>query len=187
MVIENWLYYILHNHFSSGITDENLNKLLQHANIPMAEKESITNAGFLGLNITTDVSTVVQRGHDHDKPKNNDWFQSGRKKVWVPTRKERANEQVGGVDLWSLRGCWLAPLLSLVDTHSMGLCMHLWVGLSQRECVSLHMHFMRSIVYSAMLHLQQPSQELNITRLSGVPIFPLGARHQGYCGGCVRW
>jgi hypothetical protein len=39
-----------------GVTDENLNKLLQHANISMAEKETITNAAQLGLNITIDVS-----------------------------------------------------------------------------------------------------------------------------------
>lgn len=41
-----------------GVTDENLNKLLQHANISMAEKETITNAAQLGLNITIDVSTL---------------------------------------------------------------------------------------------------------------------------------
>ncbi|GMT01255.1 hypothetical protein PENTCL1PPCAC_23429, partial [Pristionchus entomophagus] len=70
------LLYIL---TKNGITDENLNKLLQHANIPMAEKETITNGGFLALNITTD---------------------SGRKKVWVPTRKERANEQVYQSSRW---------------------------------------------------------------------------------------
>ncbi|GMR54262.1 hypothetical protein PMAYCL1PPCAC_24457, partial [Pristionchus mayeri] len=70
------LLYIL---TKNGITDENMNKLLQHANIPLAEKESITNAGYLGLNITTD---------------------SGRKKVWVPTRKERANEQVYQSSRW---------------------------------------------------------------------------------------
>lgn len=41
-----------------GVTDENLNKLLQHANISMAEKETITNAAQLGLNITIDVSKI---------------------------------------------------------------------------------------------------------------------------------
>ena len=39
----------------AGVTDENLNKLLQHANISMAEKETITNAVQLGLNILIDV------------------------------------------------------------------------------------------------------------------------------------
>ncbi|KAK6051202.1 Sec1 family protein [Cooperia oncophora] len=70
------LLYILSK---NGITDENLNKLLQHANIAMAEKETITNAAFLGLNITTD---------------------QGRKKVWTPVRKERPNEQVYQSSRW---------------------------------------------------------------------------------------
>jgi len=63
------LYIISKN----GVTDENLNKLLQHANISMAEKETITNAALLGLNITID---------------------QGRRKAWVPNRHERANEQI---------------------------------------------------------------------------------------------
>jgi hypothetical protein len=42
--------------FHSGITDENLNKLLQHANIPQSEKETLTNASLLNLNVTIDVS-----------------------------------------------------------------------------------------------------------------------------------
>lgn len=42
--------------FISGITEENLNKLLQHANIDMVEKETLVNASYLGLNVTTDVS-----------------------------------------------------------------------------------------------------------------------------------
>ncbi|VDM76958.1 unnamed protein product [Strongylus vulgaris] len=70
------LLYILSK---NGITDENLNKLLQHANIAMAEKETITNAALLGLNITTD---------------------QGRKKVWTPARKERPNEQVYQSSRW---------------------------------------------------------------------------------------
>uniref|UniRef100_A0A914VXY8 Uncharacterized protein n=1 Tax=Plectus sambesii TaxID=2011161 RepID=A0A914VXY8_9BILA len=45
------LLYILSK---NGVTDENLNKLLQHANIPLAEKETLVNAGYLGLNVTTD-------------------------------------------------------------------------------------------------------------------------------------
>jgi syntaxin-binding protein 1 len=69
------LYIISKN----GITDENLNKLLQHANIPMSEKDTITNAGLLGLNITID---------------------TGRKRVWTPNRRERANEQVYQSSRW---------------------------------------------------------------------------------------
>ncbi|VDN30635.1 unnamed protein product [Gongylonema pulchrum] len=64
------LLYILSK---NGITEENLEKLLQHANIDMVEKDTLTNASYLGLNIVTD---------------------QGRKRVWTPSRKERANEQV---------------------------------------------------------------------------------------------
>lgn len=70
------LLYILSK---SGITEENLDKLLQHANIDMVEKETLTNASYLGLNIVTD---------------------QGRKRVWTPNRKERANEQVYQSSRW---------------------------------------------------------------------------------------
>jgi len=69
------LYIISKN----GITDENLNKLLQHANISMSEKDTLTNASLLGLNITID---------------------QGRKRVWTPSRRERINEQVYQSSRW---------------------------------------------------------------------------------------
>jgi len=69
------LYIISKN----GITDENLNKLLQHANISMSEKDTITNAALLGLNITVD---------------------GGRKRVWIPNRRERVSEQVYQASRW---------------------------------------------------------------------------------------
>ncbi|CAJ0935476.1 unnamed protein product, partial [Mesorhabditis belari] len=62
-----------------GISEENLNKLLQHANVSMAEKETLTNAAYLGLNMIID---------------------QGRKKVWVPTRRERPNEQIYQSSRW---------------------------------------------------------------------------------------
>uniref|UniRef100_F1L0Y2 Acetylcholine regulator unc-18 n=1 Tax=Ascaris suum TaxID=6253 RepID=F1L0Y2_ASCSU len=70
------LLYILSK---NGITEENLNKLLQHANIDMVEKETLVNASYLGLNVTTD---------------------QGRKRTWTPNRKERANEQVYQSSRW---------------------------------------------------------------------------------------
>ena len=41
--------------FLVGVTEENLSKLLQHANIPLADKSTITNLSYLGFNVVTDV------------------------------------------------------------------------------------------------------------------------------------
>lgn len=49
---DNFLYIFL------GITDENLNKLLQHANISMSEKDTLTNCSMLGINVTIDVRNI---------------------------------------------------------------------------------------------------------------------------------
>ncbi|VDD87054.1 unnamed protein product [Enterobius vermicularis] len=69
------LYIISKN----GITEENLNKLLQHANIDADEKDTLTNASFLGFNVTID---------------------QGRKRTWTPQRRERGNEQVYQSSRW---------------------------------------------------------------------------------------
>lgn len=47
---------LLYTLSKNGISEENLNKLVQHAQIQPHEKQAIVNLGNLGLNVVVDVS-----------------------------------------------------------------------------------------------------------------------------------
>ncbi|BET00755.1 Sec1 family [Nesidiocoris tenuis] len=73
------LLYVL---VKNGISEESLNKLVQHAQIQPHEKQAIINLGNLGLNVIVDGNNV-------------------RKKIWTPPKKERITEQTYQMSRWT--------------------------------------------------------------------------------------
>ncbi|XP_022711544.1 protein ROP-like isoform X2 [Varroa jacobsoni] len=96
------LLYILSK---NGISEENLSKLIQHAQIPPSEKGIISNMAHLGVNIVTDISNRWSGiSASYEDPANIGGWQppkTGRKKIYQPHRKERITEQTYQMSRWT--------------------------------------------------------------------------------------
>ena len=66
--------------YFSGITEENLTKLIQHAQIPNEDRDMITNLAMVGCNVVVD---------------------GNRKKIWQIKRKKRINDQTYQMSRWT--------------------------------------------------------------------------------------
>ncbi|XP_019765950.1 protein ROP isoform X1 [Dendroctonus ponderosae] len=87
------LYAMIKN----GITEENLQKLATHAQI--AQKQTISNIQYLGVNVVNDVSESGEKFVSFSPP---DGLQGGnRKKQYTVPRKERITEQTYQMSRWT--------------------------------------------------------------------------------------
>ncbi|VDK63439.1 unnamed protein product, partial [Cylicostephanus goldi] len=83
------LLYVLSQ---NGVSDENLEKMLQHANIPMNEKDTITNLSLLGINVIFEPGRRTPALARRQRP-NEQVYQTSR---WVPVIKDVMEDAIEG-------------------------------------------------------------------------------------------
>ena len=98
------LLYILSK---NGISEENLTKLIQHAQIPANERSIIINMALLGLNVIVDVIYIILSLSFFGTNNFSFFFfynfclKGNRKKIHQITRKERITESTYQMSRWT--------------------------------------------------------------------------------------
>lgn len=85
----------------NGIPEDNLNKLIHHAQMQNEERNIVLNMQNLGINILSDVGVSVAFSV-HILQRRSDVFQSGQKrKQWTPARKQRITPETFDLSRWT--------------------------------------------------------------------------------------
>lgn len=88
----------------NGISEDNLNKLVQHAQLSPLDKQAIINLNLLGVNSTVDVSIIISHLMFMKICNYNKYFtisQGIKKKQYQIPRKERTSEQTYQMSRWT--------------------------------------------------------------------------------------